>query len=293
MDTDALKAFVAIARTGSFSLAAHALFLTQPAISKRISKLEEQLNHKLFDRLGRELHLTEAGRLLLSRAEILLREWSELERDVRELSGEIVGTLRVATSHHCGLHHLPPVLRQFVAEHAGVNLQFEFLDSELAHQRILSGDCELGIVTLAPAIPEPLAQRILWPDPLEFVVANNHELTQEAQLSMTTLAKYNAVLPGVNTYTGRLIKSAFETQNQTLKIGMATNYLETIKMMVSVGLGWSVLPRTLLDGSLAVIHPSNLHLSRDLGVIWHPRRSFSNAGRAFYEILLNYGKKTP
>ena len=287
IDTESLLAFEAVAKTRSFSLAAKQLFLTQPAVSKRISKLEEQLNHRLFDRMGRDLKLTEAGLALLPKADLILRELRETERSIRELSGEIVGTLNVATSHHIGLHHLPPILRQFAAEHPNVNLQFEFLDSEKAHQRVIEGECELAIVTLAPVIEDPLTSRTLWTDPLAVVVARDHELAKLKRVNLKNLCEEPAILPDLNTFTGRLVKQAFENEGLDIRVNMATNYLETIKMMVSVGLGWSVLPLTLADDQITTLEVPEINVSRELGIVSHKRRSLSNAARAFQEILDN------
>ena len=285
MDTDALKAFVTIAKCGSFSLAAQQLFLTQPAISKRIRKLEEQLNHRLFDRMGRELQLTEAGRALMPRAEAILRELDEVKRGIQDLSGEIVGTLRVATSHHIGLHHLPPILREFASRHSNVNLQFEFLDSELAHERVSTGDCELAVVTLDPNMEHQLESSVIWQDPMFAVASIDHDLSKLHSVDLDTLSRCAAILPDLNTYTGRIIQSTFNDAGLRIQINMATNYLETIKMMVSVGLGWSILPQTLIDSSMKVLPVEGLSLSRSLGLIKHRRRSLSNAGAAFFELV--------
>lgn len=285
MDTESLKAFISVAHTGSFSAAAQQLFITQPAVSKRIAKLEEQLNHRLLDRLGRELTLTEAGQTLLPKAERLLRDLSDIERSVRDLTGEIVGTLRVATSHHIGLHHLPPILREFAAAHSNVDLQFEFLDSEQAHEKVLSGECELAIVTLAPKTASPLQSKTIWHDPLFVVVSNDHPFAGTPNIALSALSQEPSILPDLNTYTGRLIKNTFENEGLDIRVNMATNYLETIKMMVSVGLGWSILPRTLIDEQMTILTVPGLKISRELGVVFHSKRTFSNAARAFLELV--------
>lgn len=285
MDVDALKAFLEVARTRSFSAAGNSLFLTQPAVSKRIAALEEKLNHTLFDRLGKEVCLTEAGETLLPHAQRIIQSIVDTERLIRESSGEIVGTLRVATSHHIGLHHLPPVLRAFASQHQHVNLQFEFLDSELAHHKVESGDCELAIVTLAPKIEAPLQGEVLWEDPLMFVVSKEHPLSLHKCVDLPMLSEEPAILPDLNTFTGRLVKSCFDKAHLPLTLNMATNYLETIKMMVSVGLGWSVLPKTLIDDDMMAIEVKDIHLSRKLGVVRHQKRSLGNAAKAFYQTL--------
>lgn len=107
MDLANLNAFIAIAETGSFSGAGERLHLTQPAISKRIAGLEQQLKVRLFDRLGREVGLTEAGRALLPRAYQILNVLDDTRRALTNLTGEVSGRLTLATSHHIGLHRLP------------------------------------------------------------------------------------------------------------------------------------------------------------------------------------------
>ena len=110
MDFAALKAFIAVAETGSFSAAAGRLFLTQPAVSKRIAALENELDARLFDRIGRTVALTEAGVALLPRAQKLLLELEDSIRTISSLSAETRGRLRFATSHHIGLYCLPSTL---------------------------------------------------------------------------------------------------------------------------------------------------------------------------------------
>ncbi len=292
MDTDSLKAFVAVARCGSFSDAAQSLYITQPAVSKRIASLEAHLNHSLFDRLGKEITLTEAGKTLLPHATHILQNIHDTERSIRELSGEIVGTLHVATSHHIGLHHLPPVLRAFASKHRNVNLQFDFLDSERAHEKVTKGECELAVVTLAPKLAPPLVGEIIWHDPLHFVCGPDHPLAKQGNINLNELSNEAAILPDLNTFTGRLVKSTFDKAGLPLHLNMATNYLETIKMMVSVGLGWSVLPTTLIDQHMHILQLPGIQLQRELGVIKHQKRSLGNAAKAFYAVLQNHQQHT-
>ena len=128
-----LRAFLAVAQSGSFSTAAMSLHLTQPAISKRIGNLERDLGLNLFDRVGKRVYLTDAGTLLTPRAAALLTEIDDTQRLLRNLHTQVDGTLNLATSHHVGLHRLAPVLKTFNLEHAAVQLEIQFEDSEAAH----------------------------------------------------------------------------------------------------------------------------------------------------------------
>ena len=285
MDLANLSAFIAVAETRSFSRAGDRLHLTQPAISKRVASLEQQLDKRLFDRLGKDITLTEAGRALLPRAYQIQGVLEDTRRALTNLTGEVTGRLALATSHHLGLHRLPPVLRAFTREHPAVTLDIQFLDSEAAYEEILHGRAEVAIITLAPA-PHPLIRSVpVWDDPLDFVAALDHPLARHRHTTLAEIARHPAVFPGGNTFTHHIVQRLFESQGLTPNIAMSTNYLETIKMMVSIGLAWSVLPRTLLDEQVASIGLPGVALSRQLGYILHKDRTLSNAARAFMALL--------
>ncbi|MDF2642451.1 MAG: regulatory protein LysR [Pseudomonas sp.] len=285
MDLANLNAFIAIAETGSFSGAGERLFLTQPAISKRIAGLEQQLNVRLFDRIGREVSLTEAGRALLPRAYQILNVLDDTRRALTNLTGEVTGRLTLATSHHIGLHRLPPVLREFTRAYPAVALDIQFLDSEVAYDEILHGRAELAVITLAPD-PHPLVRPVsVWDDPLDFVAAPEHPLTNSGPMQLQDIVGYPAVFPGGNTFTHHIVSGLCEAQGLKPNIAMSTNYMETIKMMVSIGLAWSVLPRTMLDEQVARIPLPGVQLQRQLGYILHTERTLSNAAKAFMRLL--------
>lgn len=280
MDTANLSAFLSVAEHASFSRAAEQLHLTQPAISKRVAALEQQLGVRLFDRIGRHVSLTEAGQALRPRAKQILDTLSDTRRALGNLSSQVHGRLSLATSHHIGLHRLPPVLRNYTATYPEVALDIDFLDSEVAYDKVLHGEMELAVITLAPTIEAPLVAQTVWDDPLDFVAAPEHPLAGLQRVGLAQLAEYPAVFPGVNTFTHRVVSQLFEQHSVTPQISMSTNYLETIKMMVSIGLAWSVLPRTMLDDQVVTLNLPEISLQRQLGVIWHSGRTLSNAARA-------------
>lgn len=285
MDVASLNAFVAVAETASFSLAGEKLHLTQPAISKRIAGLEQQLGVRLFDRLGREVGLTEAGRALLPRAYQIIAVLDDTRRALANLDGTIGGRLCLATSHHIGLHRLPPLLRLFTRTHPQVTLDIRFLDSEIAYEEVLHGRAELAVITLAPQTAPPVSATQVWDDPLDFVVAPEHPLAHKADLSLADVAGYPAVFPGGNTFTHHIAHRLFEREGLKPNISMSTNYMETIKMMVSIGIAWSVLPRTMLDEQVVRLPLPGVQLSRQLGYIVHTERTLSNAATAFMALL--------
>ena len=286
MDTPELIAFVQVADAASFSAAADQLHLTQSAVSRRIANLERRLEARLFDRIGRNVTLTEAGRTLLPRAQRILSQIEDSRTLVKNLQGAVGGSLILGTSHHIGLHRLPEVLRDFSRSHPEVSLELRFLDSEAAYDALLSGQLELAVVTLAPTDVPPLSSRTIWTDPLVFAAAPEHPLARRPGPSLAELGRHRAVLPGSGTYTGRIATALFAAAGIRLDATMSTNYLETIRMMASIGLGWTVLPETMLNERLVRIEPRDAPpMTRRLGWVRHPDRTASNAARAFVDAL--------
>lgn len=288
MDFTALATFVAVAERGSFSLAAESLFTTQSAISKRIRALEDELGVSLIDRLGRSIRLTEAGETFLSRARQLLADADAARDAVRSLGDAVSGRLRLATSHHVGIHRLPPVLRTFVAAHPDVELDLVFMDSEQACDAVADGTLELAIVTLpdpAAADDQRLQTRLIWPDPLVLVAGAEHPLSARRRLAPRDLAAHRAVLPGRGTVTRRILLDALAPHDVAITTALETNYLETIKMLVSVGLGWSVLPRHMLDDSVVELPMTRLPMRRRLGTVTRSGRTLGRAARAMLAAL--------
>jgi DNA-binding transcriptional LysR family regulator len=280
-----LQAFVTVHETGSVSRAAVALHLTQPAVTRRIQSLESTLGRPLFDRIGRKLALSPAGQVFLDHARQLLNAREDAQRAIADLGNRVAGPLRLVTSHHIGLHRLAPVLRDFTRAYPEVTLDIHFEDSEAAHDLVRQASRELAVVTLDPRGSDDLSYEPIWPDPLAFVIGADHPLAGEDHIELAALAAAPAILPGLSTFTGRLVLALFNQHGLALRTTMSTNYLETIGMLVAAGLGWSVLPRTLLGAELASLNLNVTVPVRMLGAVTNPVRTLSNAGQAFLSVL--------
>ncbi|ONF44219.1 LysR family transcriptional regulator [Marinobacter lutaoensis] len=284
MDANAIQAFLTIVDQGSFSEAAEVLHLTQPAISKRLAALENQLGVRLIDRRQREIRLTDAGKRLLPHARRILDEIHNARMAVSPEAAEIAGELPIIASHHIGLHHLPRWLRQLRKCYPDVSLSPQFLESDAAYGQMLKRHAELGFVTLSDSMAPGFQIHAQWQDPMAFVCGPDHPLAEQPRPRLEHLAAHPALLPDTNTATYRVVSRLFLEANLHLSLMMPTNYLETIKMMTNVGLGWSVLPVSMVDDNLRILevgHP----VSRVLGAIGLEGRSLSAAARALLDIV--------
>lgn len=293
MDPDTLKAFLAVAKSCSFTQAGKDLCLSQSAISKRIAQLEAKLACQLFDRIGHQIQLNHAGRILLPRAEQILFAISDCQQEINNLNDKVSGPLKITTSHHIGLHRLPDLLKQFKQRYQQVELNIRFQDSEQAYLEVERGETEIGIVTLpvgqntSHQSKANLIYKTIWTDSLLPVAGKQHTLAKKSRLSLAQIIQHEAILPAKNTFTRLLIKNTLDKYGYKVTCSMETNYLETIKMLVSVGLGWSILPTTMIDKELKVLALPELQLRRQLGYVRHNGRSLSNAAKALIQLLEN------
>lgn len=285
MDKQLLKAFIVVAQHRSFSQAGEELCISQSAVSKRIHQLELYLDIPLFERHNRSVSLTEAGELLLPKARRILEMIQDTEQEITNAQRQISGTLNIATSHHIGIHRLPPFLREFVRRYPDVTLKLEFMGSERAYDAVRTRQVELALTTLDPEQTGEFSSDVIWQDELVCVCGTEHQLTRNQPLTLQQLAMTPVILPDANTITHQLVDAVFHKHGLKLYSPIPTNYLETIKMMVSVGLGWSMLPASMVDDSVTSLAWPETGLIRSLGVVRLAERPESNASRALLELI--------
>jgi DNA-binding transcriptional LysR family regulator len=289
MEIDALSALVCVVKEKSFSKAAVKMNLTQPAISKRIQNLENQLNVKLLERLQREIILTEAGQILYPHALNVLHEIDNAKYAISNMNNVIEGTLRIVASHHIGLHRLPLVLKEFSKRYADVDLKLTFLDSESAYPLLTENQADIAFITIPDNLKSEFHCHLAWEDPMSFICGKNHPLSSLKVIEPTDLSQHNAILPSKSTLTYRVVEAIFKLNNLKLNASIPTNYLETMKMMAGVDMGWSVLPDTMIDSDLCVLtlkpgRNGNFRLERTLGAVSYKKKNISNSAQAFIDV---------
>ncbi|KJZ12460.1 LysR family transcriptional regulator [Marinomonas sp. S3726] len=290
MEISELLTFIKVAETASFSDAAEQLFVTQPAVSKRIAALEASLELKLFDRIGRQIQLTEAGHQLLPKAKKIAADIRDIKRSLTTQDEVITGELKMATSHHIGLHRLPKALKQYQNDYPNVLIEIDFTQSEDAYQQVLKGDTEIAVITLSND-ENPMIESIpIWSDPLMLVVGQDHELANNEsktnqEVNIEALASMPCVLPDQNTFTRQMVDKVLGSQGLKPNVRMSTNNFDTLTMLVSIGWGWSLLPSTLVNQHHKVLAANDLILERRLGVIYHKQRTLSRSAAAMMSLL--------
>ncbi len=286
MDINNLKAFIEVADKRSFSRSAESLHLTQPAVSKRIAALESELSARLFDRVGRSVHLTEAGHVLLPSARQISAELERIEEVICNLGKSITGKLSIGTSPHIGVTYLAPVLKKFRVEYPDVDMDIQFNNSLTTLKDIEDGMFEMGLCAMTTSVGSKLREIDIWEDNLSIVVAADHPLAVEPAVDAELLVKCPAVLPSSPTSSRVLIDQALASLGVSANVNLDVSDFDTLKMMVKVGLGWGVLPDNLCDDELLHVVPiEGIHLKRKVSLIRHQDRTLSRAAQAFIKAL--------
>jgi LysR family transcriptional regulator, transcriptional activator of the cysJI operon len=293
MDLDGLQLFVDLADTGSFSKAAERHCISQSAVSQRIRTLEAALGHRLVERgKGRAgAEFTEAGTCLLTGAREILARADALKHELADLSESVRGALNVATVYSIGLHALTPTLKSFLGEYPGVNLHLEYLRTDRIYDAIASGAIDCGIVA-CPRVRPGIEIVPLGEEPLVVILPPEHLLATEATLTLSQLQDQPFVAFDPDIPTRRLIDDALRLAGVSVNITQTFDNIETIKRVVEIGLGISIVPeptihREVRDETLVVKTLTDVSLTRPTGILLRAGRSRNLALQKFLLTLKN------
>jgi DNA-binding transcriptional LysR family regulator len=290
MNLDQLAYFRKVAETGNVSRAADELLLTQPAVSRQIIALEEELGEKLFDRIGKKMFLTHTGETLLEHAKKILQAVDEAKTAVRDMSRECSGELLIGASDHVSIHRLPGVLKAYITEFPKVELILSCHRSENILELVIANQLDLGVITLPQPLPTGITAKKIWTDRMSLICAKGHPLGAHAGMKIRDAVKYSMILPEQGTETRRAIEEAFSRMKLKPNITMEVAYIETIKSLVKAGLGISILPEKATEtevksGELIKVKISDVRISRDLGLVYRKDKFMSRPATEFINIF--------
>ncbi len=295
MQIETLKIFCDLVETRSFSQAAERNFVTQSAVSQQVRGLESRFKRRLLERVRgrRELHLTQEGEAFYEASREVLQAYAHLEESMRQLSGTVGGTVRVATVYSVGLHELPPVVREFMALYPRAKIDLEYSRTTRVVRDVLSGAVDVGVV----AYPERRRGLEIVPlggDRLVFICQPGHPFAKRKKLRAADLQGQNFVHFERDIPTRRATDRILRAHGVTVQRAAEFDNIETIKRAVEVGLGVAIVPRpSVLDerrsGQLAVVPLVEPEWERAVGAVYRSDRALSTAARKFVELLQRHG----
>ena len=242
MEIRQLRAFVAIAESGTFTAGALRVHVTQAAISMQIRQLETEIGAKVFVRAPRHVILTEAGEQLLRRARHILREHDAALDEIAELAGAERGRLRVGSASAMVLtEQLPSILKELRKQHPAAEIGVTSGTSEVLVDQILAGEVDIAFVSL-PVDVRGIKTERLSEDQLVAIASPRHKLARQRTISAFTLAGERLILGERGGNTRRLIDQFFAQAGVTLRVAMELSRQQAIKRMVEEDMGVGIVP---------------------------------------------------
>ncbi|SDG00669.1 DNA-binding transcriptional regulator, LysR family [Celeribacter baekdonensis] len=287
-----MQIFREVAAHLSYTRAAEALNLTQPATFAQVRQLEDHLGQKLIDRLGKSLSLTQAGEIVLKSAQRLIEETENLDMALAELQGLAKGRLRLAVVS-TAKYDIPAHIGAYNTEFPGIEIALTVGNREELLSRFASNADDLYILGTPPQDMDAVVERYSE-NPLVVIAPPDHPLAARSELTMRDLANYPFLMRESGSGTRLAAERSFEAAGAAPNVRMELGANESVKQGVIAGLGLAVLSRgtvalELRHGYLVELAVEPFPIIRHWHVVWRKEKKLSLAAEAFVERLFARG----
>ncbi|WP_337054734.1 LysR family transcriptional regulator [Pseudoxanthomonas sp. USHLN014] len=289
-----LRAFLLVAESRSFHRAAETLHVSQPALSRRIQKLEQAIGSPLLERTTRSVSTTAVGENLLP---LVRRMLEEFDGSLFAQRGDHVGRqITIACLPTAAFYFLPSVMARFHAEHP--NVRFRILDVPATEglQAVERGEVEFGINFMGASDPN-LSFEVLVEDPFVLACRRDHPLAKKRKIAWSDLEKHQLITVHRTSGNRTLLDGALARENLKLRWFYEVTHLSTSLGMVEAGIGVSVLPRMATpqgDHPTLVTRPIDSPVvSRTIGIVRRNNAALSPMAERFLQMLQKQWKPGP
>ena len=288
MELFPLKVFQMVATERSFSRAAEKLLRTQPAVSLAIQRLEAELEEKLIDRSGKDLLLTDAGRIVLEYTRRFENLESEMMNALAELRDKSAGQLIIGANESTTLYMIK-YIEEFRRRYPRIKVRVRRSLSSKIPSQLLDGDLELGLISYDPE-DDRIVSRVIFRDHLTFVVAPNHRLAGREEVSITELGGETFIAHNVMSPYRQIVLREFTRHKVALNMDVEMPTVESIKILVERNEGVAFLPKLCVEQELATstlkeVKVREMSVNRDIRLVYPAKRALSHAAQAFLEVV--------
>ena len=289
-----LEILDAVARCGSFSAASAELHLSQPAVSMQIKQLEGILGLPLFEHMGKQIHLTEAGRDTLQAGRIIAHELANLEQTLAEKKGLKGGTLTVSAASTASVF-AARMMALFRDLHPDVRISLNVVNRETLLRHLTENSIDLALMGKPPEGYDLAAQPFL-DNPLVVIAATSHPLANAKHIPLAQLVEQPLIGRESGSGTRSTLENFLAEHDYVYKAAMEMNKNEAIKQAVEAGLGLGVVSlhtvqAELASGQLCVLDVQGFPLKRQWYLVQRQGKRPSSAAQAFMELVLKEAEK--
>ena len=290
MELRQLTYFVKAAELLHFTEAAEAVFITQSTLSQQIKLLEQELGMPLFDRLGKQVKLTEAGKVFLNHARQILLNVEKGRQAIADLNNLITGELRIGVTY-AFTSLILPVLPLFTRRFPDVKVYVDYGAPEELERKLKQSELDLILAFHNADDDRELELQLLSKSDIVVVVSRNHELAKLEKINLKELSALNLILPARGFSSRDFVEELFQQKNITPSIRMELNDMHSLLSLVQNGGMVSIINEKALIGwdNLVAIPIAGYKLSRQSYIIWHKGAYRKKAAVIFAEELLKIG----
>ena len=280
-----IRAFLALARSRSFTRAAAELHMSQPTLTVQIQQLEAAVGVKLFDRSKRHVALTQAGRELMMPLERILIDVEAIATSTEELLTHRRGLVTVAALPSMAAALLPKAIRKLSESYPGITVRIQDGVAATVAALVKSGQVDFGISSLTTG-DRALTSQVLLMDRLFAVVPAGHPLARKRSTSVSELARHPLVVMGKDSSARMVFEAGFDREGLVATIAYEATYASTVSGMVRAGLGVGILPESLAGTSgLYQVAIRNETMRRRIGIIARAGRSLSPTADKLKQVI--------
>jgi DNA-binding transcriptional LysR family regulator len=289
-----LKIFAAVARHLSHSRAAEEMYLSQPAISMQIKQLEQSIGLRLFDQVGKQLHLTEAGQEILRYSRNIAQQLEEMDAVVSEMKGLERGRLNISVVSTAN-YFMPQLLVKFIQLHPKIHVSLHVANRDAVVKQLAENNADFAIMGQPPEGTDMLAQPFMQ-NPLVVIAAPNHPLVTVRNIKPRQLAQETFLLREQGSGTRAVMQRFFASHRLALPTSMEMDTNEAIKQSVQAGMGLGIISRHAIEleletKRLAILNVEHFPIMRDWYIVHRKNKRLSTASHTFKEFLLAEAKK--
>ncbi|MCB2262818.1 MAG: LysR family transcriptional regulator [Candidatus Thiosymbion ectosymbiont of Robbea hypermnestra] len=285
-----LRVFETVARLSSYTRAAAELHLTQPAVSMQVRQLEEAVGLPLFEKLGKHISLTEAGREIFHYSRSIGRSLQEMEEVVESLKGVSRGRLSIAVASTVN-YFAPRLLAAFHQRYPSIGLRLDVTNRERLVQQLQANAVDMVLMGQPPSGVEVESETFM-DNPLVVIAPPGHPLAGEQAVDIRRLAEEIFVMRESGSGTRQAMERFFVEHGVEIRHGMQMTHNEAIKQAVRAGLGLSVVSVHTLEleleaGRLVILDVAGFPLERQWHLVYRRGRRLSPAAQAFRQFVLD------
>jgi DNA-binding transcriptional LysR family regulator len=289
MNLNQLKIFYLAAKNGSLSAAAESLYITQPAVTKGIQRLQEHYEIKLFNRFGKKMALTDAGEVLYGIAESIFEMENRAEESLRDFQQRKRGFIRILSSESFGAYYLPFILDRFSRVNPKVRVSMEILPTELIVERTATLANDIGFISY-PVPHKKLVAREILEDSYLVIVPAGHPFALKSFIEPGDLAGHSLIVHEKGSAPRQGIEEYLRRHNVSVTIPLELSNNEAVKTAVEEGLGVAVITRRVVSkeigmGSLKAIPLSDPAMTRKFYLIHHKDKYISRPLQSLLDMV--------